>query len=63
MDMLCAVPFVGDHNQESWRLLVKELIAKIAKQRTPFLGRFPKKLGFEMFVFLGAVLLNQPSPA
>ena len=31
----CA-PFVGDRNQEGWRLLVKERIAKIAKLRTLF---------------------------
>ena len=36
MDVLCVVFSVGDWNQESWRLLVEERIAKTAKLRTPF---------------------------
>ena len=32
---LLSVPFVGYWKQESWRLLVKDCIAKIAKLKTP----------------------------
>ena len=34
------VPSVDNRNQESWRLLVEERVANIAKLRTPFLERF-----------------------
>ena len=48
MDVWC-VPSVGDQKQESWRFLVKERIAEIAKLTTLFLEGFEKKLGFKIY--------------
>ena len=41
------VPSVGDRNGEGWRFLVEKRIAKIAKLRTPFFGRFQPFFGFK----------------
>ena len=46
VDVLLCVPSAGNRNQEGWRLLVKELIAKITKLRSPLLC-FDLFLGFE----------------
>ena len=57
----CFVPSVANRNRESWRLLVKEHMAKIGKLRSPFLGWFkPFVLGLKKIVVLGSVLVNQP---
>ena len=50
------IPSVNDRNRESWRLVVKERIANIAKQITPFFWEgfndflcFSTNLGFKVF--------------
>ena len=43
------VPTVYNRNQEGWRLLVKELIDKIAKVKTPFFLGFCHFLGCKYF--------------
>ena len=51
------VPSVGDQNQESWRLLDKALIAKIAKLRTPVSKGLDHFMCFD--IFWGFVLVGQ----
>ena len=65
MDILSSVPSDGERNWEngeSWRLLVKDRIAKIAKLRTLLLKGFDYFWGFKPTnVFWGFVFVNQPN--
>ena len=54
------VPSVRYWKWKSWRLLVKERIAKIAKLRTHFFGRLQPLYWFLIFIWaLGSVLVSQ----
>ena len=58
--MLCVILSAGEQYQESWRLLVEEQIAKIGKLKTTLLRTVLMIYWvFQIFGFLGFVLVNQ----